>query len=179
MKKVKDYLFLIGVGGVVVALDQSTKTWVRGNLEIGEIWAPWDWIIPYARFVHWENTGAAFGMFPNGSTVFTIIAFVVIAAILYYNPMIPSDKWMYRLALGMQLGGAAGNLIDRLARGPVTDFISVGNFAVFNLADSGISVGVAILILAMWLDERSLAREEKCDDCPETSENTALTGQVE
>jgi len=161
MKKVKDYVLLLAVSGIVISLDQWTKWWVRQNIDFGDIYAPIEWLAPYARFIHWNNTGAAFGMFPGASTIFTVIAFIVIIAILYYNPMIPSEKWLYRAALGMQMGGAAGNLIDRLTQGTVTDFISVGNFAVFNLADSGISVGVAVLILAMWIDERKIAQQEE------------------
>ncbi len=178
MKKILDYVYLLGVAGFVIAVDQLTKSWVRANLEVGEVLVPFDWMAPYARFLHWKNTGAAFGMFPNGSTVFTIIAFVVIAAILYYNPLIPSDKWLFRLALGLQMGGAAGNLIDRLFHGPVTDFISIGNFAVFNLADSGISVGVALLVLAMWLDERKQTPEAEQGE-PGHGDEHALSQQLE
>ena len=62
-----------------------------------------------------------------------------IAIILIFFPQIPRSDWPMRVALSMQLGGAAGNLIDRLSRGEVTDFVSVGNFAVFNVADASIS----------------------------------------
>jgi signal peptidase II len=62
--------------------------------------------------------------------------------------------------MAMQLGGALGNLIDRLVFGPVTDFISVGNFAVFNIADANITVGVSLLILALWLEEKQENKKE-------------------
>jgi len=68
---------------------------------------------------------------------------------------VEADDWALRLAMGLQLGGAAGNLIDRLIAGKVTDFISIGNFAVFNVADSSISVGVAVLVLGVWIKERN------------------------
>lgn len=71
-----------------------------------------------------------------------------------------------RIAIAMQLGGALGNLIDRIVFGPVTDFISVGNFAVFNIADSSITVGVGLLILALWLDEKN---EKKAEPSPVVS----------
>ena len=103
---------------------------------------------------HWQNTGAAFGMFQNLSLVFTILAFVVAIAILYYFPRVPRSEWAMRLAMVLQMGGAVGNLIDRLTQGTVTDFISLGKFAVFNVADASISVGTAVLILAVWLSER-------------------------
>ena len=92
------------------------------------------WLAPYARIVHWYNSGAAFGMFQNGNLVFTILAFIVIGAIIYYFPQVESDDWTLKVAMGLQLAGASGNLIDRLMRGKVTDFISVGIFPVFNIA---------------------------------------------
>ena len=78
-----------------------------------------------------------------------------ILIITYYFPRIPREEWLIRLAMSLQLGGALGNLIDRLLReGQVTDFISVGNFPVFNVADASISVGTAILFFALWDQER-------------------------
>jgi len=153
---VKDYLVLFGVGGTSIALDQWTKWLVRTNIEFGMQWLPDSlmWLSPYARIVHWYNKGAAFGMFQNGNIVFTILAFIVIGAIIYYYPRVEAGDWTLRLAMGLQLGGAAGNLIDRLRVGQVTDFISVGTFPVFNIADASISVGVAVLLLGVWLNER-------------------------
>jgi signal peptidase II len=159
--KVKDYLILIGGAGLIVALDQWTKFLVRSNLALSETWSPFEWLEPYARIVHWNNTGAAFGIFPSGSIIFTIIAILVSVAILYYFPRMPSEQWALRLALVLQLGGALGNLTSRLVQGTVTDFISVGSFAVFNVADSSISIGVAVLIAGMWLEERRAARLRK------------------
>jgi len=150
----RDYGFLIGVAGVIVALDQWTKYLVRTYLQIGETWVPFDWLRPYARIVHWNNTGAAFGIFPSGGGIFTVIAVLVIGAILYYFPQIPRQQVASRIALGLQLGGASGNLLDRLYHGPVTDFVSVGSFAVFNVADSCISIGAVLLVVAMWVEER-------------------------
>jgi signal peptidase II len=153
-KHFKDYVFLFVLAGTIVVVDQLTKSLVRNNLAVGEIWAPWSWLIPYVRLVHWTNTGAAFGMFQQMGGLFTILAFIVSLAILYYFPQVPARDWPLRLALAMQLGGAVGNLIDRLTIGSVVDFISVGNFAVFNVADASISIGAAVLVLAMWLKER-------------------------
>lgn len=150
------YGVLLAVAGTVVALDQWTKWLVRSSLPFQASWLPrWlDWLSPYARIVHWHNSGAAFGSFQNGNPVFTVLAIVVIVAILYYFPRVDSRDWTLRLAMGLQLGGAAGNLIDRLQTGRVTDFISIGSFPVFNIADSAISVGVVVLLLGVWLRER-------------------------
>ncbi|MFX0145170.1 MAG: signal peptidase II, partial [Candidatus Hodarchaeota archaeon] len=125
-------------------------------LEWGETWSPVEWLSPYARIIHWTNKGAAFGLFQSGGLIFTIIAVLVSIAIIYYYPRVPSSNVALRLALALQLGGALGNLTDRLVHGIVTDFISVGSFPVFNIADASISVGSAVLIATMWIEERRL-----------------------
>jgi signal peptidase II len=149
-----DYLFLIGIAAVIVGLDQWTKYLVRTQIPLGGSWSPWAWLAPYARIVHWQNTGAAFGMFQGFGLVFTVLAFIVTIAILYYFPRVPRNEWLLRITMTMMLGGAVGNLIDRLTIGTVTDFVSVGTFAVFNVADASISVGTAIMVLAVWISER-------------------------
>jgi signal peptidase II len=159
-KYLLDYVYLIVFSGSIVALDQWTKFLVRTHLAFQEAWAPWEWLIPYARIVHWNNTGAAFGMLQGFGSVFTVLAIIVSLVILYYFPQVPRRDWVLRLALGLQLAGAVGNLIDRLTIGSVTDFISVGNFAVFNVADASISVGVVVLVIAMWLKEREERAEQ-------------------
>jgi len=162
---VKGYLFLFGVAGVIIVLDQWTKWLVRENLPFRGTWLPeWlGWLSPYVRIVHWYNSGAAFGMFQNGNLIFTILAFIVIGAILYYFPRVDADDWSLRLAMGLQLGGAAGNLIDRLTMGKVTDFISVSVFPVFNVADASITVGVIVLLLGVWIKERVEHKKENAN----------------
>ena len=162
MSKVRDYIITLGVAGAIVTLDQLTKYLVRFNLEVGEAWSPFDWLMPYARIFHWNNTVAAFGLFKQGSLVFTVIAILVVLAILYYYPLIPKKQAALRFALTLQLGGAAGNLSDRLIHGTVTDFISLSTFPVFNVADASISIGVAVLIASMWVEERR-SRKESAD----------------
>jgi signal peptidase II len=161
-KVIKNYWAIFTIAAVIVALDQWTKWLVRTNIPPGQSWLPDSlaWLSPYARIVHWYNRGAAFGMFQEGSMVFTVLAFIVIAAILYYYPQVSRADWPLRLAMSMQLGGALGNLIDRLTIGHVTDFISVGKFPVFNIADSSITVGVIALLLGVWWQER-VAKKEK------------------
>ena len=155
MKKyIWDYIVLLTIALVIVFLDQWTKNMVRTLIPFGQSWSPWSWLEPYLRIVHWQNTGAAFGMFQRYGMVFTVLAFIVSIGILYYYPQVPRKEWAMRLAMAMMLGGALGNLIDRLTQGTVTDFVSVGTFAVFNIADACISVGTLILILALWNSER-------------------------
>ena len=163
MKKLfQKYWTILLIAAAIVVLDQWTKGLVRANIPSGASWLPesWQWLSPYARIVHWYNTGAAFGMFKDASMILTVLAFIVIGAILFYYPQVESDDWSLRLALSMQLGGAIGNLIDRLTIGHVTDFISVGNFPVFNVADASISVGAAVLFLGVWLKERAEKKEQ-------------------
>jgi signal peptidase II len=151
-----DYLILIIFGGVIIGLDQWTKALVRSHVPLGNDWLPGAlaWLLPYARIRHWYNSGAAFGIFQNGNLVFTILAIIVIILIFYYFPRTQRGDWWLRVAMVMQFAGAAGNLIDRLFFKQVTDFISVGNFAIFNFADASISIGVAVLLIGVWLKER-------------------------
>ena len=178
-QKVKDYLMLFGVAGAVIAFDQWTKWLVRENIEYGAQWLPagLEWLSPYARIVHWYNSGAAFGMFQNGNLVFTILAFIVIAVIIYYYPQVESDDWTLKLALGLQVAGAAGNLIDRLMFGKVTDFISVGTFPVFNIADSSISIGVVVLLLGVWYKEQQ-EKKKAAELPPVDSDESSPTGTM-
>ncbi|MCK4897449.1 MAG: signal peptidase II [Anaerolineales bacterium] len=168
MKKyIRDYLTLLVISGSIVILDQWTKTLVRTQVPFGQAWSPYEWLAPYARIVHWKNAGAAFGILQGFRDIFTILAILVAIAIIYYYPKVPRENWYIRLALALQLGGALGNLTDRLTHGYVTDFISIGNFPVWNVADACISLGVAILIVGMWLQER----KPKPSDEPSTPEN--------
>jgi signal peptidase II len=150
------WLFVIAT--IIVVLDQITKYLVRTNLAIGETWVPWPWLGPYARIIHWSNTGVAFGMFQGKNVIFAILASAVALMIIYYYSNIPEQDKVLRFAMAMELGGAVGNLIDRITVGYVTDFASVGNFAVFNVADSCITIGVIVLLLGVWFQEN---REKK------------------
>jgi signal peptidase II len=143
------------IAALVIFLDQYTKHVVRAHLALDESWNPIPWLEPYARVLHINNTGAAFGLFKSAGNLFTVIAVVVSVVILYYARQLPEGHWWMRLALGLQLGGAVGNLIDRLIFGTVTDFISILTFAVFNVADASISVGVALLAVLMLLESRA------------------------
>jgi len=94
-----------------------------------------------------ENTGAAFSLGRGMGLLFIVAAFAAIFGILLYFPRFPRGDRLVQLAMGLLMGGAAGNLIDRLVFGHVTDFISVSYFAVINLADIWINLGVGFYIL--------------------------------
>ena len=167
-----DIITIVSGAALIVFLDQWTKSLVRERLPFTHSWLPENmaWLSPYARIVHWKNTGAAFGLFQNANTFFIILAIVAASFIIFYYPQVDRKEWPLRLAMVLQLGGALGNLSDRIFVGSVTDFISVGNFPVFNIADSSISVGVAVLVLAIFFQEikdrrsRNLAAEMSVDE---------------
>jgi len=160
-KALRSYSVLVPTAGVLIALDQWTKAIVRQNLDLGEMWMPLDWLSPYARIVHWYNTGVAFGMFQDKNLLFSILALAVSVFLIIFYPKLTEEDWFLRIALGMQLGGSLGNLIDRITIGHVTDFISVGNFPVFNIADASISVGVAVMILGLWVEDKKEKQKKK------------------
>lgn len=151
---IRYFFYVIVIPGIIIALDQYTKWLVRQNLAFGESWMPIDWLAPYARILHWYNTGVAFGLFQGGGIIFILLPIIIVIGILVYFPKISDEEWYLRLALSLQLGGALGNLVDRVTIGHVTDFISVGRFPVFNIADSAITVGVVVLMLGVWFQEK-------------------------
>lgn len=145
----------ISIFGVLTILlaDQWTKTIVRTNIPVQIPWLPeglsgW---LPWFRILHIHNSGTIFGLFPGQNVVFLILALVVLVVILRIIPTIPAEDWTLRLAVLFQFGGALGNLTDRIRLGYVTDFISILNLPVFNLADTSILVGIFILLLAIIL----------------------------
>jgi signal peptidase II len=152
-------LFLFPFAAVILTLDQWTKSIIRSNLDFGEIWMPWEWLAPYARIVHWYNTGVAFGMFQDRNLMFALLSLVVSLVLIIFYPKLTQNDWFLRVAIGLQVGGSIGNLLDRLTIGHVTDFISVGNFPVFNIADASITMGVGVMLLGLWLEERREKRE--------------------
>lgn len=153
-KFINRYIFLFVIAGAIILFDQWTKHLVRTNLAFYEILWPEFWLSQFARIIRVKNYGAAFGMFQSLGNVFMVLSFIVTGAILYYFPQIPKQDWILRLSMGMLLGGAVGNLIDRLTLGYVTDFVSIGMFPVFNVADASISTGVVVLFIGMTVQER-------------------------
>ena len=125
--------------------DQASKAWIRSNLAVGQS-------LPEAGFLrltHIQNTGAAFGIFQNHTFSLTIVSFVGAAVILFYTFYVRRrytflNNGVSMAALGVVLGGTVGNLIDRLSLGYVTDFIHVGTFPAFNVADSSITSGTSV-----------------------------------
>jgi signal peptidase II len=141
-RALRDLPFFLVAGGVY-ALDQLTKSLVRNNLEIGESWPSEDWLV---KITHITNSGAAFGILQGQGIFLTVTAFVAIAAIFFYYAYPPLEHGLLRFALGLQLGGAIGNLTDRLRFGEVTDMFHFPHYPAFNVADSSIVVGLVIVV---------------------------------
>ena len=132
---------------LVTAADQFSKIWIRSSLGMGES-------LPETglfRLTHITNTGAAFGLFQDYSLPLTIVALIGVIAILlfalyFYRRPPFYDNPLGKLALGLVLGGTIGNLIDRLHQGFVTDFIDIGRWPAFNIADAAIVIGVILFV---------------------------------
>ena len=144
---------------VVLAADQLSKMWIRAYPEGQSLFEA-----GFFRITHISNTGAAFGLFRGQSFALTIVALVGIVLLLFFVlliyrrfPHLNNLLSTVGLGLGLVLGGAIGNLIDRLRLGYVTDFIDFGFWPVFNIADSAIVVG-AIMFACFF---PSLARATK------------------
>lgn len=155
----RDILILLAIAAFVVLVDQITKYLVMALLEEGQSWVIVPWLAPIFRITHVTNTGVAFGLFPGVGRFFAVVPTVVVVTILIYSWYLPDQQWLMRLALGFPLGGAIGNLTDRLRQGFVVDFIDLNfwplhEWPVFNLADSSIVAGVVLLALLMLWEER-------------------------
>ena len=132
--------FLIAL--LIIALDQVSKYFIKANMTPGQS-------IPeegFFRITYSTNEGMVFGLFANQTFLITLTAIVGIAAIIIYSRYPIFNQVLVRVALGLMLGGAVGNLIDRIRLGEVIDFIDVGAWPVFNLADSAVVVGVVLII---------------------------------
>lgn len=153
MPREKWMRFLLpGVAILTLVVDRVSKWLVMASLRLGESWNPVAALERYVSLTYVTNTGAVFGLFPDYGGIFMVIAVVVVAAIILYYRHLPGDQWLVQTSLGLQLGGAVGNLIDRLRYGHVIDFIDFKVWPVFNVADSAIVVGVAILAYHLLRD---------------------------
>jgi signal peptidase II len=136
-------LVFFAIAVTVIFFDQLTKAWVRQNLVLGETW---DRTFGPIEITHVVNSGAAFGILQGQTLFLVVMAILGLGAILLYYIYPPMDHGLVRIALGLQLGGAIGNLTDRVRFGQVTDFVDVGNFPTFNVADSAISVSIVVVL---------------------------------
>ena len=152
-------LGIIVVGLAILALDQWAKRQVVLGLGPGAPQSSIEVVGSYIRLAYTTNTGAAFGLFPERTIVFTVVALLAVPLLVFSRLFVPADSPVVRYSLGLLLGGTLGNLVDRLRLGYVVDFVDVGinqaRWPSFNVADSAFVVGVAVLALYMlfWAPE--------------------------
>ncbi|HXG35873.1 MAG TPA: signal peptidase II [Dehalococcoidia bacterium] len=138
------HLIFLSVVALVVGIDQASKQAVRSFMDLGDFYPSRDWPL---RLHYVENSGAAFGILQDQTLFLVVSSLIGLAAILFYYLTQGSKHWAVPLAMGMMLGGAAGNLLDRVRFGHVTDFLDFPNYPSFNVADSSIVIAVAMLIV--------------------------------
>jgi signal peptidase II len=147
------WLRAAAVTAVVIALDQATKAIVRSNVALGDK----DGVLPGVEIVHVRNEGVAFNQLGGGGTIVAIVVGVALVALLAYfathlhRPLV----W---LPTGMLLGGALGNIIDRIRDGAVTDFVKLPAWPAFNVADTSITFGVLVLLYVIERPRDGAAR---------------------
>jgi len=130
----------------IVVIDQLSKFYIQTHMELGMS-------IPVIQDVfhitYILNPGAAFGLFENQTTFFVIIAVCMVVSAIYFYPMIPNQYRLLRFATGLVVGGAMGNVIDRIKTGYVVDFFDFRIWPIFNIADVGIVCGVGCIIFTI------------------------------
>jgi signal peptidase II len=129
------------VAAVVLALDQVTKHTVAAGIAAGQQKK----FLPGVTLVHYRNTGVAFSIFSSGGTLVLVFTLIALAFLLAYFSRHPERPWLW-VPTGMLVGGAVGNLVDRIASGAVTDFIKLPHWPAFNVADMSITFGVLALL---------------------------------
>ncbi|MEP6775704.1 MAG: signal peptidase II [Chloroflexota bacterium] len=151
------FLLLTVVAAVVIVLDQLSKLWVATNMQVGDLQPV---VNGFVRLRYTHNTGAAFGIFRDATGILTIFSLVIITGIVVAFVRLGSPTTMSTLASGLVVGGALGNLVDRVRLGYVVDFVEVYGphlefnntiytFPVFNVGDSGITVGVILILIGL------------------------------
>lgn len=154
-------MFFYIIALFVIALDQLTKWLIVKNLELGESIKV---IEDFLYITSHRNKGAAWGILQGQMWFFYIITVIVVIGIIYYIQKAAKGKWLLGISLGLMLGGAIGNFIDRVFRKEVVDFVNTYifgyDFPVFNVADASLVVGVGMLMVQMFLEEREMKKEK-------------------
>jgi signal peptidase II len=130
-----------GVAAIVIGLDQLTKHTIATSVGAGETHK----FLPGINLVHVRNTGVAFGFLSGGGALVLVFTLLALAVLVGYLALRPDRPWLW-VPTGMLVGGAIGNLIDRIASGSVTDFIKLPDWPAFNVADISITLGVLALL---------------------------------
>ena len=141
-----------GIIAVLIVIDQLVKAYVVQNIALGEIKS---WIPNLVSLTYLQNRGAAFSMLQDQQWFFALITFVVMGVAVWYLQKHIEDSWWLVTGLVLIIAGGLGNFIDRISQGFVVDMFHLDfiNFAIFNVADSYLTVGVIVLVLAMLKEE--------------------------
>ena len=135
------------VSALVIIGDQLTKHWVRSAFSMGEAkFADWP-----VRLRYVENSGSAFGLFPNQTSVLIVASIIAMSVVVWMFRQTGLSALPLRLSLGLMLGGGTSNLVDRIRFGSVTDFIDFRVWPIFNVADSSVVIGITLLIVFVLL----------------------------
>ncbi len=157
------WALFLGLAATVVVLDQVTKAWLVSMLDPGERLSV---VGDLVRLVHGQNDGAIFGLFQDQALLFGIVSLGVVGLIVWYHGS-SGRNTLLSIALGLLLGGAIGNAIDRFRLGYVIDWVDLGigdlRFYTFNVADSAVTGAVLLLILIAILPSLTGARTETAD----------------
>lgn len=157
LKNISLKYFIIST--VVIALDQITKILTKKNMFLGQ---SEEVLGDFLRYTYIQNPGMAFGIQIGNKTLFTIFSILASIVVFVYLIRTRGDQVFVKLALALILGGAIGNLIDRVLYGAVVDFIDVGigqmRWPVFNIADSAVSVGMVILVGIILFEPKEQAK---------------------
>ncbi|MDO8210423.1 signal peptidase II [Conexibacter sp. CPCC 206217] len=140
------------VAAVVLVLDQLTKALVRADVAVGEK----NEVLPFLDIGHVHNDGVAFGFLGGGGAIVLIVTFAALALLIGFFARNPGRPLLW-LPTGMLIGGAIGNLIDRIRQGYVTDFIELPHWPSFNVADISITCGVLVLVFVLERNARPAA----------------------
>jgi signal peptidase II len=147
---------------VIITLDQLTKAWIVATLGPLTLTKFIPLIGDWARLAYSHNTGVAFSLFSGQSNVLTLLALGILGgAIYFYWTQLPNTRLPVQVAMGLIAGGALGNLIDRIRLGYVVDFIQIGWWPIFNVADSAICIGAALLFIQFWHESAFRAEGEQ------------------
>ena len=173
----RSFAMLLGIAAAILAVDQWTKRWAEDTLAHR---APVNVLGEIVRLTYTRNSGVAFGLGAGLPFPYAVFSIAAVVAILYLYARHREYSRLRQVALALILGGALGNLVDRLASGEVVDFILIGwrrwYWPVFNVADSAVTIGV-VLFGITWMQHEQPARPND-DGSPDAAESPALGSSV-
>lgn len=144
------WVTFLGLAGLILVLDQLTKAWLASFLAPGQ---SVDVIGDLVRLVHAQNNGGLFGLLRGQALPFGLVSLLVVGLIVAYHARAGRNRYL-SITLGLLLGGALGNLVDRLRLGYVVDFVDAGlgdlRWYTFNVADAAISFAILLLLASIW-----------------------------